>query len=155
CHYLREFPVPALSNKQMSMNSMELAEFLERGRVGVVATLRRDGYPQVSPVWYRYDGKSIIIWAEKDRVWVRNAKRNSRVAFSVQDQEPPFGAVVVRGRAEVTDRLDETGLDEAKKISRRYMGEDKVDGYVEGFWPQLHTFVKITPEAVKSWGRGY
>ena len=139
----------------MSMSASELAEFLERGRLGVVATNRKDGYPQVSPVWYRYDGKSIIIWTEKNRVWVRNVMRDNRVAFSVQDQGPPFGAVVVRGRAEVTDQPDKTGLDEAKNISRRYIGEEEVDGYVEAYWPQLHTFVKITPEAVKSWKRGY
>ncbi|MFQ5933268.1 MAG: TIGR03618 family F420-dependent PPOX class oxidoreductase [Dehalococcoidia bacterium] len=133
----------------------ELAEFLNRGQVGVVATLRRDGSPQATPVWYRYDGTSINIWTERNRAWVRNVERDNRVAFTVQDQEPPFGAVVVRGRSEVVGRRDPAGLEEAKKILRRYIEEEEVDSYVEEFWPQLHAFVTITPEAVNSWKRGY
>ncbi|MEE9198738.1 MAG: TIGR03618 family F420-dependent PPOX class oxidoreductase [Dehalococcoidia bacterium] len=139
----------------MSMNSGELAGFLERGRMGVVATIRVDGSPQVTPVWYRYDGEAIIIWTARNRIWVKNAQRDNRVAFSVHEETPPFAAVVIRGRAEVANGPDETGLAEAKIISRRYIEEGEVEGYVERWWPGTHDFVRITPEAVTSWRQGY
>src|SRR3712207_8687354 len=79
--------------------------FLDRVRpalLGVVSTLLADGSPHGVPVWYRYDGAAVHIWTHEERLWVRNVRRDARVAFSVQEIEPPFAAVVMRGTAEVT-----------------------------------------------------
>ena len=137
------------------MNKDEAQEFLSQGKVGVVASLRSDGYPQSTPVWYRYDGETIIIWTDKSRHWVKNVMRNNRVSFSIQDDAPPFAALTLRGKGEVVDQLNNSGLKEAKDICRRYIGDDDVDGYVEPYWPKLHTFVRIHPERINSWNRGY
>ena len=139
----------------MSMNPAELMEFLNQGRVGVLSTIRKDGSPQVSPVWFRYDGTTINIWTEKSRIWVKNVEMDGRVAFSVQEERPPFAAVLIRGNAHVSHQLDDSGLQEAKDISRLYIEESQLDKYVESSWPDLHTFVRIVPEHVRSWKRGY
>ena len=137
------------------MNEYETQQFLSQSKVGVVASLRGDGNPQSTPVWFRHDGQTIIIWTDKNRHWVKNVMRDARVSFSIQDDIPPFAALTLRGSGEVVDQLNESGLQEAKDICRRYIGDDEVDGYVEGYWPQLHTFVKIHPERINSWNRGY
>lgn len=80
---------------------------------------------------------------------------DARVALSVQEEHPPFGAVVIRGKAHVSHQLDDSGLQEAKDISRLYIEESQLDKYVESSWPDLHTFVRIVPEHVRSWKRGY
>ena len=92
--------------------------------MGVVSSLRSDGYPQSTPVWYRYDGETIIIWTDKNRHWVKNVMRNNRVSFSIQDDAPPFAALTLRGKGEVVDQLNDSGLKEAKDICRRYIGDD-------------------------------
>ncbi len=61
----------------------------------------------------------------------------------------------MRGTATATDRLGDSGLEAAKDISRRYLSEDEVDGYVESYWPKLHTFVRIVPETITLWRRGH
>ncbi|MDP6454847.1 MAG: PPOX class F420-dependent oxidoreductase [SAR202 cluster bacterium] len=137
------------------MNTAELGKFLEPGRIAVVATLRRDGFPHLVPVWYLFDGESILIWTDKTRAWPKNVMRDGRVALSVQDDRPPFAALVLRGRAEVFDQADDAGYQMAKDISARYIGEDAADDYVKPWWPKLHTFVRITPDKITSWDRGY
>lgn len=139
----------------MSMSKAELEKFLGQGRMGVVATIRKDGSPQATPVWYRYDGRTVTIWTEKGRVWVKNIEGDNRVAFSVQDEKPPYAAVLLRGRAKIAHMPNEEGFAEAKVISTRYIREDELEAYVKEFWPKTHTFVTITPEATTSWGRGY
>ena len=83
------------------MDSEQLAAFLNRtgpALVGVVATIRRDGSPHPVPVWYRWDGEVVTIWTLDERRWVANIRRDQQVGFSVQEMEPPFAAVVMRGK---------------------------------------------------------
>ncbi|HAL47332.1 MAG: TIGR03618 family F420-dependent PPOX class oxidoreductase [SAR202 cluster bacterium] len=139
----------------MVVNAQDVSDYLDQSKVGVIATMRRDGSPHAVPVWYQYDGESILVWTEKNRAWVKNVQRDGRVAFSVQDDSPPFAALVLRGTVTVADRLDDSGLKAAKDICRRYLNDDEVDGYVDPYWPRLHTFVRIVPEKITLWRRGY
>jgi general stress protein 26 len=93
------------------------------------------------------------VWSDERRLWVRNLRRDPRVAFSVQEPGRPFGAVTIRGTAEVqTGRAD---LDEqVRRICRRYLAEHEVDGYLAA-WSQLHTIVRIEPAATRAWSQGY
>ena len=102
------------------MTSPELEAFLGRTRpalLGVVGTLREDGSPHVVPVWYRWDGQAALIWTDERRGWVRNAVRDSRVAFSVQEIQPPFAAVVMHGRVEVRTSDDDATAAEIRRIT--------------------------------------
>jgi PPOX class probable F420-dependent enzyme len=139
------------------MSASELDEFLNRTEpalVGVVGTVRKNGSPHVVPVWYRWDGTAAFIWTDEKRGWVRNARRNPLIAFSVQETEPPFAAVVMHGRAEArTSDADDVSA-EIRAITRRYIEESRVEEYVAG-WAQLRTIVTIHPDSMSSWGRGY
>ena len=41
------------------MNQDELSAFLAETRIAVMATLNRDGSPQLTPNWYYYDGERL------------------------------------------------------------------------------------------------
>ena len=119
--------------------------------VGVVATTRADGAPHVVPVWYRWDGLDVRVWTDEKRLWVRNLRRDPRIAFSVQETKPPFGAVTMRGVAELrTADAD----DEIRRITRRYLAEDELDGYLTE-WSHLRSIVCIRPATIRAWNRGY
>jgi PPOX class probable F420-dependent enzyme len=135
----------------------KLSEFLDQADpalLGVVATLRADGGPHTVPVWYRYDGQRIHIWSHEPRAWVQNVLRDNRVAFTVPETRPPFGAVILRGRAQVRTGAAPEIVAEIHAITRRYIPAQEVESYVAA-WPQLRTIVSITPEKVTSWDRGY
>ena len=135
------------------MTADELDAFLNRerpARLGVVGTLGRDGSPHVVPVWYRWDGKVVTIWADEPRIWVQNLLRDGRAAFSVHEEDWPFPAVVLRGRAEVVVGDTPFVREEIRRITRRYVSEDGVEAYVAR-WATLRTIVTIYPERIASW----
>lgn len=139
------------------MRQEDIQAFLDRTRpalLGVVGTLRKDGSPHVVPVWYRYDGEGVHVWTTEERGWVRNLLRDPRVGLSVQEPQPPFAAVVMRGRAEVRTSDDADIAEEIRRITRRYIDEGEVESYVAR-WEHLRTIVKIRPERTTAWSRGY
>jgi PPOX class probable F420-dependent enzyme len=138
------------------MDPEEISAFLDQedpALVGVAGTTRADGSPHIVPVWYRWDRQVVRVWTHDERLWVRNLRRDPRIAFSVQETTPPYGAVTMRGRAEIsTGSADAEG--EIRRITRRYLLESEVEGYVAE-WSQLRTIVCIHPENIRVWSRGY
>lgn len=139
------------------MEREEIDAFLGRtspALVGVVGTLRPDGSPHTVPVWYRWDGEVVHIWTLEGRAWVRNLLRDPRVAFSVQETEPPFAAVVMRGRAEVARGDAPEVTEEIRRIVRRYLDEEETEDYLSE-WSEARTLVRIHPTTIRAWSRGY
>lgn len=135
------------------MEQQEINAFLDQQNpalFGVVGTTRADGSPHTVPVWYRWDGDAVRVWTGEERLWVRNIRRDPRVAFTAQGITPPYGAVTMRGRAEIGTATDE----EMRRITRRYIAESDVEQYVAK-WPDLRTIVSIYPATVRAWARGY
>ncbi len=135
------------------MNQDELAAFLDRPHLAVVATTRTDGQPHSVPVWYRYDGVRVLVWSGRDRAWVQHILRDPRISVSVGEAGVPFGAAVLTGTATYHEGEDWIA-EEIRAITRRYIPADEVEPYIER-WASLDGMVAITPERVVSWGSGY
>jgi PPOX class probable F420-dependent enzyme len=88
-----------------------------------VATVNKDGSPQLTPVWVDYDGKHVIINSEEKRLKVRNLKRNPEIAVEVLDPQNPYQYMQVRGRVvEITSTGGAEGID---ALAKKYLGQDK------------------------------
>jgi PPOX class probable F420-dependent enzyme len=122
--------------------------------VGVVATNRPDGWPHLVPVWYVWADAAVNVWTNDKRLWVRNARRDPRVAFSVQENGPPFGAVLIRGEAEVLGATWPGFARTVRAITARYVPADEVERYIAE-WTELQTLVRIHPLDTRGWSRGY
>jgi PPOX class probable F420-dependent enzyme len=83
--------------------SDSVTEFLQRPLMATVATTNRDGSPQVSFVWYEWDGEAFKVSSRVNRQKVRNLRRDSRCAIAVIDPNDPRRWVIARGRAEVSE----------------------------------------------------
>ena len=62
-----------------------------------LATVGRDGAPQVTPVWVDYDGTHVRINTARGRVKDKNLQRNPKVALSAQDPDNPYRYVRCAG----------------------------------------------------------
>jgi PPOX class probable F420-dependent enzyme len=112
-----------------------------------VATVGRDGAPQVTPVWVDYDGAHVLINTARGRVKDRNLQRNPTVALSVQDPDNPYRYLQVRGRVvEVTEKGADAHID---ALAKRYMGHDRYGNRRPG---EVRVIFKILPEKVQSMG---
>ena len=88
-----------------------------------LATLMPDGTPQVTPVWFDFDGSYIRVNSAKGRVKDRNMRREKRVALSVQDPDSPYRSLAVQGEiSEITEDGADAHID---SLAKKYLGKDK------------------------------
>lgn len=111
------------------MTQEEWREFVSHStRTGKLSTVREDGSPHIAPIWFVLDGDSFVFNTGKDTVKGRNLARDGRVALCVDDDRPPFSYVVLQGRAEISDDLEEM-LPWATRIGARYMGAERGEAF--------------------------
>ncbi|MEV5437656.1 PPOX class F420-dependent oxidoreductase [Streptomyces sp. NPDC052682] len=111
------------------MTEAQWREFVSYGtRTGKLATVRADGSPHVTPVWFLLDGDEVVFNTGERSVKGRNLARDGRVALCVDDDRPPFDFVILRGRARISQDLDEV-RHWATRIAARYMGEDRAEEF--------------------------
>ncbi|MGW5235204.1 PPOX class F420-dependent oxidoreductase [Streptomyces nodosus] len=97
-------------------------------RTGKLSTVSADGSPHVAPIWFLLDGDEVVFNTGKETVKGRNLARDGRAALCVDDDRPPYGFVVLRGRAELSEELSEL-RHWATRIGGRYMGEERAEEF--------------------------
>jgi len=112
-----------------------------------LATLMPDGTPQVTPVWFDYDGKNLIFNSARGRQKDKNVRRDSRVTLTILDPENPYRYLEVRGR--VTDITQEGADDSINKLAKKYLDKDVYPFRQPGEVRVLYT---VRPEKVQGMG---
>ena len=80
---------------------------------GYIATVMKDGGPQVTPIWFDFLDGHIRINSAKGRVTDKNMRRDSNVAFSIADPENPYRHLSIRGRVvEITEKGADDHIDQ-------------------------------------------
>jgi PPOX class probable F420-dependent enzyme len=111
------------------MTHDEAIAFLSQGtRTGKLATVRSDGRPHVTPVWFVVDGSDIVFNTWHTTAKAKHLRRDPRVAMVVDLDGPPYAHVTVEGSASVSDDLEEVRRF-ATMIGRRYMGADRAEEF--------------------------
>jgi PPOX class probable F420-dependent enzyme len=132
------------------MTPDEIREFLTHGtRTAKLATISADGAPHVMPVWFVLDGEQLVFTTHAESVKGRNLRRDPRVALVVDDEEPPFAFVHIRGRAAISE--DPGGLRRfATEIGGRYMGAARAEEFGRRNGVPGELLVRVAPDRVIS-----
>jgi PPOX class probable F420-dependent enzyme len=110
-----------------------------------LATVMPDGSPQVTPVWFDYDGGKIRVNTARGRVKDRNMSLNARVALSIVDPENPYRHIQVRGKvAGITEEGADAHID---SLAKKYMG---VDSYPYRRPGEVRVIYTIEPSSVST-----
>jgi PPOX class probable F420-dependent enzyme len=112
-----------------------------------VATLMRDGSPQVTPVWVDYDGKYVRVNSALGRVKDKNMRRDPRVSLAIQDPDNPYRYVEIRGK--VVEITQNGADDHINKLSQKYLGKPVYPYRQPG---EERVTYKIEPQKVSSMG---
>ncbi|MHA1991644.1 MAG: PPOX class F420-dependent oxidoreductase [Candidatus Hodarchaeales archaeon] len=112
------------------MTKEEALNFLADGtKTGKLATIKKNGKPHTTPIWFVVDGNSLLFTTMNSSMKGRNLKNNPNYALTVDDQVAPYSFVIVEGKAEILNPTDEEKLKWATKIGGRYMGEKLAQQY--------------------------
>ena len=85
------------------MNEAEARAFVAQSHRAVIATLKRDGRAQLSPISYLLDDDGLIkISVTRDRAKTRNLRRDPRVSLAVLG-ESWYEYLVVEGTCQIRD----------------------------------------------------
>lgn len=134
----------------------DIADFIERHRVGRFATADANGAPYAVPICYAFDGERIYTALDlkpksvdgKSLKRVRNIQANPQVALVIDDYSEDWSRlayVMVRGDAEVVESGDER--QRAEQLLRQ-----KYSQYATLLEAGC-AVIRITPRRVVSWGR--
>jgi PPOX class probable F420-dependent enzyme len=108
-----------------------------------IATVMKDGSPQLSPVWADYEDGYIMVNTAEGRVKHKNVLRDSRVAISAVSQNNPLDMTTIRGKViEIVQDYDYVHIN---KLTKKYMG---VENYPFRQANEKRIVLKIKPEKV-------
>lgn len=149
---------------RVAMSQEEMDSFLRQKLVARLTSIRPDGYPHTTPLWYVWDGEALwfILGAgERPRQHIRNLRRNPKLCVMIdRDVRPEQGGVfdaqgvLIRGTVELS--TDDTLQEEmARQVIRKYLGDDG-EQYVEpvlqdGKPGKNRVVAKVTPEHISGW----
>ena len=130
------------------MHRDEWRAFLSEGtRTGKLATVRRDGRPNVVPIWFVLDGDDLVFTTGSRSVKAHAMRRDPRVSLCVDDERPPYAYVMVQGTAALTEDLDDL-LRFAIVIGGRYMGADRAEEFGRRNAVPGELLVRVAPTKV-------
>jgi PPOX class probable F420-dependent enzyme len=107
------------------MSRAERERFLRGRHIAVLVTLDAEGRPVPTPIWYAFRDGAFYFRTADSAEKKANVRRDPRVSVCIQDERPPYRAVVVYGTAEVL--AGEEWLADA--LPRRYLGAVGAIGY--------------------------
>jgi PPOX class probable F420-dependent enzyme len=146
------------SDKIGGLTEPELLAFLAHPWNARIATITRDGWPYVTPVWYEFDldARRFLVVGREHALWVGHVRDNPRAAFHVADDaHAQHTRVLVQATAEIVEgpvapRLSPRLLDLTHRLSRRYLGSGG-PSYAERTLDRPRVLVSLTPVHWTSW----
>ena len=105
----------------MLMNDKVVRLFSEKNLV-YIATIMKDGSPQVSPVWANCEDEHILINTAEGRIKHKNVMRDPRVAVSVTSINNPLDMTTIRGT--VVELIPDYEYKHADKLTMQYMDRE-------------------------------
>ena len=120
--------------------------FLDEHRLCVVTTLRADGSPQSTPVYYIHENGKLYISITKTRKKTLNVARDARVTAVALAEESPFRHVQVQGTAVISD---EDLVETSRRIWSTFRDELPED-LAQVMQDQQRTLMIVTPTHVTS-----
>ncbi|MET9314227.1 PPOX class F420-dependent oxidoreductase [Kribbella sp. NPDC003505] len=95
-------------------------DLLSSKAVAMVGTIGRSGEPQVTPLWFLWDGERVRISLVDGRQKLRNLRRDPRISLVVVDPARPTYYVELRGR--IDDLVPDPELALEQAVARKYTG---------------------------------
>jgi PPOX class probable F420-dependent enzyme len=129
-----------------------IQSFLDGKEVVVLATLRPDGAPSATPMWFTHSSDALCMISVDDTAKVHHLRRDPRVSV-VAETTTPEGAI----RGLVVDGVAEFLADSAERraLADRFLA--KYDPRLARLWggramPANRVMFRIAPSRVRSWG---
>jgi PPOX class probable F420-dependent enzyme len=127
----------------MILMNDKAVKLFEGSNLVFIATIMKNGSPQLSPVWANYENGHICVNTAEGRLKHKNVLRDPRVAISVVDKTNPLNMTAIQGK--VVEIIPDYEYQHANKLTKKYMGKDYYPFRQPG---EKRIILKIIPEKV-------
>lgn len=115
-----------------------------------LTTVRRDGRPHTVPIWFLWDGKTILILSQPDTVKIRILRTNPNITLALDGTREGGDVIVLEGRAEVlTAHAGELPLPDY--FSKYGTWIQRLGQTPEGVVQSYSQLIRITPTTCIGW----
>jgi PPOX class probable F420-dependent enzyme len=115
-----------------------------------LTTVRADGQPQASPVWFLWDGETLLIFSQPSAQKLRNLAANPRVAVHVDTDEAGEDVLTIEGTAAVDP--DAPPSDQLEEYQAKYRDGIRAIGMTpEQLAGDYSVAVRIRPTHARAW----
>lgn len=122
--------------------------FLAESRNATMATIRANGTPQLTPVWFAWDGEQFTISITTERAKYKNLVRDARMSLCIDDVTG-FGYVTAEGTVEIREQ---DIWEDTRKILVKYQGEEGGMEYLERMKTEPRVLVVMKPTRIETVG---
>ena len=105
------------------MLNPKVTKFFQGKNLVFLATIMKDGSPQVSPVWANLEDEHIMVNTAEGRIKHKNVLRDPRVAISVVNQNNPLDMTAIKGTVEKI--IPDYDYSHANRLTKKYMGKEE------------------------------
>jgi PPOX class probable F420-dependent enzyme len=98
-----------------------LERFVAAPRIGVLGYVRRDGTPNQVPIWYAYEDGCFRMTTTATSPKAKALARDPHASLTIQDETPPYRAVIVDGRVTIGPTPVTGGT--SSGLATRYFGK--------------------------------
>jgi PPOX class probable F420-dependent enzyme len=123
-------------------------KFVRSQRWAVVTSLRRDGSPTNSVVFYALEGDSLIFSTTADRLKTKTLQADPRCAVTVLDEGSPFRFVTIEGPATIVEQDIVPGHIAVNRAMRAAPDWTPPEGYEAGLAAQKRVLIRVQAERV-------
>lgn len=128
--------------------------FINKNKWAVVTSLRKDGSPTSSVIFYAREGDELIFSTTKSRLKAITIKSNPQVSVAVLDDGQPYGYVTIEGTATIQD-TDVVPGHIAVNVAMRGAPFSPPEGYAAGLERDGRVLIRVKAERVHGvTGRG-
>jgi PPOX class probable F420-dependent enzyme len=135
-----------MSQHQTDITEPLIKNLFEDKNIAFVATIMKNGSPQITPTWIDIQDNEILINTALGRVKQKNVTRDPRIAVSIVDRNNPFHMVTLRGEVidQITGELADSHID---KLAKKYLDKEKYPFRAPG---EKRVILKVKPTRVAS-----
>jgi PPOX class probable F420-dependent enzyme len=121
---------------------------LENEQVIWLTTVRDDGTPQPTPVWFLWDGKTFLIYSKPQAFKIRNIARNRRVALNFNSDPKGDEVIVFRGNASI-DRTSPPANQVPEYLEKYRSGIQELGSTPEEFAREYSETIRVHPTRLR------
>ncbi len=126
-----------------------VAERLRTDKIVWLGSVRPDGRPHLVPVWFLWDGETVLIFSKPDQK-VRNLRQNARVTLALDDTKGGGDVVMLDGTAALLE--EPTAAIVTPAYIDKYAADNAQMGTtMENMAAEYAQPIRITPTRFLSW----